>query len=169
MEYYLGEIRTFAGNYAPNGWVPCDGRLLPIADNEALYQLLGTTYGGNGIENFGIPNLLGRVPVGAGTLYGSIYSLGMQAGTENVTLLVQNLPSHTHYAQANNNTGTTSSPTSAVWAASMQNIYSSTTNNEALNPASIGLTGRNQPHNNMMPYTALTFFIAIEGIFPSST
>ena len=169
MEFYLGEIRTFAGNYAPDGWVPCDGRLLPIANNEALYQLLGTTYGGNGIENFGIPNLLGRVPVGAGTLYGDTYSMGMQAGTENVTLLVNNLPSHTHFALASNNMGTTSTPTSSVWAASMQNIYSSRTNNEALNPASIGFTGGNQPHNNMMPYMALTFFIAIVGIFPSST
>jgi len=165
-ECYLGEIRIFAGNYAPVGWEMCNGQLLSVSQYQALFTLLGTTYGGNGTTTFGLPDLRGRVPIHKG----NGYTQGMAAGTEEVTLLSSQLPSHTHIPAAQSAVGSADTPNGAVWAASSTNSNIYTNNTAALEPmapTSIMPFGGSQPHENMMPYMALSFIIAVVGIFPT--
>jgi microcystin-dependent protein len=160
---YVGEIRIFAGNFAPEGWLTCDGTLLPISEFETLFQLIGTTYGGDGQTTFALPDLRSRVPLHQG----SGLVLGQLAGEENVTLNVNQIPAHSHPAAANSGAGSQSSPSGGVWAASSANQYSSTAPAVAMSASAIRQAGGSQPHDNMPPYAVLTFIIATTGIFPS--
>jgi microcystin-dependent protein len=172
-EPFLGEIRMFAGNFAPKGWEFCNGQLLSIAQNSALFSLLGTAYGGNGQTTFGLPNLQGRVPMHWGSGQGlTPRTLGEMSGSEHVTLLSNQMPAHTHQIAANNGQGDTFSPEGAVNAAAVDatqqplNIYSSSANG-TMAAQSIKAAGGSQPHDNMQPYQCVSFIIALEGIYPS--
>ena len=166
---YVGEIRMFAGNFAPAGWMFCAGQLLPISENDTLFQLIGTTYGGDGQTTFAVPNLQSRIPIHAGTSAGITYNLGEAAGAETVTLTVPQIPSHSHVPQGQPGNGS-STPAGSVWAASStQNIYTDAAPGVNMNAAAIGLTGGSQPHDNMVPYLAINFIISLFGIFPAPT
>lgn len=162
---YLGEIKMFAGTFAINGWAFCDGSLLPISQYDALFSLLGTTYGGDGQQTFALPDLRGRAPVHAS----SSMPQGLVTGTESVTLTQAQLPGHGHTI-ATAAGGTVANPTGAFLAGtgSGNELYVPTnTAPAALVGSEIGAAGGNQPHDNMMPFTAVTFLIALEGIYPS--
>jgi microcystin-dependent protein len=162
---YLGEIKLFGGNFAPLGWAACDGRLLSIAENDALFALIGTTYGGDGQVTFGLPDLRGRVPMHQGTLAGgSAYFIGQMSGVESVTLITGNLPVHTHPFACSNVGGTTNDPTNGYLAAAatFQPYSSGTTPDTNLVPAAVGMMGGNQPHDNMVPFQAVQFIIALQ-------
>jgi len=163
MEPYVGEIRMFGGNFAPVGWAICNGALIAISENEALFNLIGTTYGGDGVNTFALPDLRGRVPVHQGVGFAP----GQSGGSETVTLTVSQLPAHTHVPQANSNPGTNASPSSNVWASSSLNQYSSNAPGAPMDPAALGSTGGSQPHENMMPFVAINFIISLFGIFPT--
>lgn len=161
---YIGEIRMFGGNFAPNGWLFCDGSLLAISDYDTLFNLIGTTYGGDGQTNFAIPNLASRVPVhtGAG------YPLNQSGGAESVTLTSQQLPTHTHVPLAANAPGTFTSPNAAFWASWGDGQYSTAAAPiVAMSSAALLPAGGSQPHNNMPPYLAINFIISLFGIYPS--
>lgn len=160
---YLGEIRIFGGNFAPAHWSFCDGSLLSISQNEALYTLLGTTYGGDGITTFALPDLRGRVPVHPNPTIPQ----GSKAGTESVTLLQSQLPAHTHTASATNTTGDLSSPQQAIWSASSLQNYANNGTLVSMHPQSLSIAGNNLPHDNMMPSLAISFIIALAGVYPS--
>lgn len=165
---YIGEIRMFGGNFAPAGWALCDGQLLPISQNNALFNLIGTTYGGDGQTTFGLPDLRGRMPIHQGTnSSGNSYVIGQSGGAEQVTLTVLQIPTHSHPAAAQSGNGTQAVPDNGVWAQSSLNQYSANNANSNMNPASIGPTGGSQPHENRMPYLAVNFIISLFGIFPS--
>lgn len=165
---FLGEIRMFGGNFAPNGFAFCDGRILAIAQNDALFALIGTTYGGDGVTTFGLPDLRGRIPVHAGQGPGlSSYVLGQSGGSETVTLITQQLPNHAHAAQAQSAAGNQAAPGGGVWAASGQNQFSSNAPSAGMSTAAIGSAGGSQPHDNMAPFQVVNFIIALEGVFPS--
>ena len=161
-EPFLAEIRIFPYNFAPRGWGFCNGQLLPIAQNTALFSLVGTTYGGNGVTTFGLPNLQGRVPVGFGQGPGlRDYDLGETGGSETVTLTSQNLPMHTHTLMAASDPPTESTPSDTrVLAGST--IYAPAANLVPMAQAG----GAGQPHQNMQPFLTLHFCIALQGIFP---
>jgi microcystin-dependent protein len=173
-QQYLGEIRIFGFGFAPRGWALCSGQLLSIQQNTALFSLLGTDYGGNGTQTFGLPDLRGRVPINQGQGPGlSPYILGEQAGTENTTLLINNMPQHNHPAHCNNANGISASPANNFWAegndgGSANNSlgYSGTTNT-SMNPNAIGVAGGSQPFSILQPYLAINFCIALVGIFPT--
>ena len=164
---YLGEIRIFAGNFAPVGWAFCAGQVMSIAENDALFALIGTTYGGDGQTTFNLPDLRGRIPIHQGTGHGSNFVLGQLAGSETVTLSLSQLPAHNHPAQATAASGSKSTPGGNVWAGSTLNSYSTGAPKAQMNPHAIGNTGNGQPHDNLMPYLAVNFIIALEGVFPS--
>ncbi len=166
---YVGEIRMFAGNFAPNGWEFCDGRPLPIAENETLFQLIGTTYGGDGQETFRLPDLRSRVPIHMGAVAGQpTYIIGNAGGAESVTLDAQKIPSHTHPLLATSSAGTANSPTGRVTAAPPTiDLYIEDMPSANAAAQAIGSAGGSQPHENMQPYLAVTFIIALEGIFPT--
>lgn len=165
---FIGEIRMFGGNFAPRGWMFCNGQLLSIAQNTALFSLLGTTYGGNGQTTFALPDLRGRVPVHFGQGPGlTNRSLGETAGVETVTLTTSTLPSHSHTPNASAAAGTQASPTGGFWAAAGQLRYSAGAPSVAFHAGAAALSGGGQPHENMVPYTAVSFIMAVEGIFPS--
>jgi microcystin-dependent protein len=164
---YVGEIRQFAGNFAPSGWSFCNGALLSIAEYETLFVLIGTTYGGDGQSNFALPGLQGRVPIHMGTGPGGTYVLGQNGGSESVTLITPQLPSHTHIASANVATGTIDNPANNFWAASISGAYIPAPGNLLLNASAVSLMGGNQPHENMIPFTAVNYIISLYGIFPS--
>jgi microcystin-dependent protein len=165
---FLGEIRLFGGNFAPLGYAFCSGQILSISQNDALFALIGTTYGGDGQTTFALPDLRGRIPVHVGQGPGlSSYVLGQSGGAETVTLTTQQLPAHTHAAQAQSAAGNQAAPGGGVWAASGQNQFSSNAPNAAMSNAAIGSAGGSQPHDNAMPYQVISFIIALEGIFPS--
>ena len=171
---YVGEIRMFAGNFAPNGWMFCQGQTLPISENDVLFQLIGTTYGGDGQETFNLPNLASRVPIHSGTgPDGTTYQIGEMAGTETVTLTVQQIPGHNHPALATNSQGTSQSPAGAVLATpttSQPNVVMYGTDSvAAMNNAAIGPQGGGQPHENTQPFLCIDFIISLFGIFPSQT
>ena len=162
---FLGEIRIFPYNFAPRGWALCNGQILSIAQNTALFSLLGTTYGGNGQTTFALPDLRGRVPNSSGQGPGlSSYSLGQVGGTEAVTLTQQELPSHNHAVNSTNADATSSRP-GGNFPAAGGGYNSAPSNNMA--PAMIANAGGNQPHNNVQPYLTLNYCIALEGIYPS--
>jgi microcystin-dependent protein len=149
-------------NFPPKGWALCNGQLLPINQNQALFALLGTTYGGNGQTNFALPNLRGRVPIH----FGNGHGLGEAAGSTSVTVNIQQLPTHLHALQAINANATTNECSNGFLAQS-SNLYHSPSALTTLNPGSVSSVGGSQPHNNMMPYLVLNFIIALQGIFPS--
>lgn len=166
-EPFLAEIRIFPFGKVPRGWAACNGQLLPINQNQALFALLGTTYGGDGRVTFGLPNLQGRVAVGAGQGPGlPAVTLGQSQGEENHTLTVNELPMHVHIATANSDTATAVSPAGAVWANSAALPYSSA-GGSTMNAAAVTAAGGSQPHANMQPYQVLNYCIATQGIFPS--
>jgi len=164
----------FGGNFAPAGWAFCDGQLMPISENDALFTLIGTTYGGDGQETFAVPDLQGRIPMHAGTGPGGItYQLGEKAGSEAVTLTVNQIPGHSHVPVASTNPGTVSSPSGAIFSAcgTGEQIYSTPPNPPAstMNPQGILPTGGSQPHENLAPYLCINFILSLFGVFPSQT
>lgn len=170
---FIGEIRPFAFDFAPVGWAICQGQILPIAQNTALFALLGTTYGGNGQTTFALPHLAGRAPVGEGQGPGlSSYQLGEQSGTETVTLVSNQMPSHTHFAAASTSAGnrrdpfSISPPAGNRWAASGHDQYAASGNGTPMHPQLVGLSGGNQPHDNRSPYLTIVYCICLEGVFP---
>jgi len=164
----LGEIRTFAFGFVPSGWAACDGQVLPINQNQALFALLGTTYGGDGRTTFALPDLRGRVAVGEGAAAtGSVFALGEGGGEEVHRLTAAELPSHRHQAHAKATAGTRANPTNAVWAASAKRYAPSGT--AAMSPDAIGSAGEDHAHNTMQPYLPLNVCIAVFGEFPSHT
>ncbi len=172
-DQFVSEIRIFAGNFAPTGWALCNGQLLPISQNTALFSLLGTTYGGDGKSTFALPNLQGSTPIGAGQGPGlSLRDLGEVGGEPAVTLLNSEMPAHSHTAQAST-AGGVNSPTGAAWGESKLgktalNVYAASgANNVSMSPQALSVAGAGLPHNNMPPYLCLTFIIALQGIFPS--
>jgi microcystin-dependent protein len=177
---YVGEIRIFAFNYAPSGWLPCAGQLLNISQYQALFALIGTYYGGNGVTNFALPNLQSRVPLGYTTSTPpsglSTYALGATAGAENITLTTAQAPLHTHAVNAVSGAASGASEPSAAFPATnlcsligkgqTLTTYSSGPANNTMNPGMVAAAGGNQPHSNLQPYIAVNFCIAIQGIFP---
>ena len=168
-EPFLSEIKIVSFNFPPKGWALCNGQLLPINQNQALFALLGTTYGGNGQTNFALPNLRGQVPIHMG----NGHTLGEAAGTPAVTINMQTMPQHLHFLQASTqqaNQATLVTPpanTPNILAAVQGNQYAPPANLTTLTPDSVSNVGGSQPHNNMMPYLVLNFIIALQGIFPS--
>lgn len=163
---YVGEIRLFAGTFAPVGWAMCDGSLQAISENETLFQLIGTTYGGDGQSTFALPDLRGRVPIHQG----SGFAIGQLAGTEQVTLTSQQMPTHNHTLVASANIASQQSPSGNVLAQStVAQMYIQDVADTPLSANSITPAGGNQPHENMQPYLCLTFIISLFGIFPSQT
>jgi microcystin-dependent protein len=163
---YVGEIRMFAGNFAPAGWMFCDGQLLPISENETLFQLIGTTYGGDGQSTFALPDLRGRVPVHQGN--GLI--LAESGGVEEVTLTVSQIPAHSHPQLASASPGSANNPGGNVTGESAAvKVYVSEAPTASLNAAAVATVGGNQPHTNFQPYLCVDFIISLFGIFPSAT
>ena len=170
VETFLGEIRMFAGNFAPTGWAFCQGQLLPIAQNTALFSLLGTTYGGNGTTTFALPDLRGRVPVGFGQGPGlSNKDLGQQFGTETVTLTTAQMPAHSHTVNAVTTEGNQNLPTNSLPAntKALDKEYSDAASNTTMKSGMIGITGSSQPVNISQPSLGVNFIIALQGIYPS--
>ncbi|WP_347986746.1 tail fiber protein [Methylomonas sp. AM2-LC] len=167
---FLGEIRIFSGNFAPVGWFLCDGTILPISQYTALFAIIGTTYGGNGVSNFALPDLRGRFPIGQGSGPGlSPVIWGESSGQESVTLLANQMPSHNHQLTASSSAGTTDNPLNAILAnGSGSSIYATgSAPNETLAPTTITNAGGNTPIPIRNPHLGITFIIAYTGIFPS--
>lgn len=163
---YVGEIRMFAGNFAPAGWMFCEGQLLPISENETLFQLIGTTYGGDGESTFALPDLRGRLPVHMG----SGFILAETGGVEEITLTVAQIPAHSHPLLASTSPGTLATPVGNVLAESVSiNPYIQDSTNSNMGIASISAVGGSQPHTNFQPYLCVDFIISLFGIFPSPT
>jgi microcystin-dependent protein len=170
-EPYVGEIRMFGGNFAPAGWMFCAGQLLPISEYETLFQLIGTTYGGDGQTTFALPNLQSRIPVHMGQGPGLLnYSLAEQGGVEEVTLTQNQMPAHTHPPVASN-AGGSDSPAGNYWGNStLGKPYTAPPPTSPMNPATIGPpVGGSQPHDNMLPFLCVTYIISLFGLFPSQT
>jgi microcystin-dependent protein len=166
---YVGEIRMFGGNFPPAGWAFCNGQLIPISENDTLFNLIGTTYGGDGQETFGLPNLQSRVPIhmGQGPGISQSYQLGESGGTESVTLTSQSTPIHSHPALCNSAAGNVD-PNGSVWAASDANQYSVNTGPDTtMANMQTTITGGSQPHSNMIPYLVISYIISLFGIYPS--
>jgi len=161
-EPFLSEIRIMSFVFAPKGWALCNGQLLPINQNQALFSLLGTTFGGDGRVNFALPDLRGRTPIHVG----SGHTLGEKGGEQAHTLSIAELPTHTHVLQAVNQNAATNDPTGAAFANAAA-IYHAPTSLTSLNPATVGNVGGSQAHLNMQPFLTLSFCIALQGIFPS--
>lgn len=172
---YVGEIRLFGGNFAPVGWAFCNGALVAISENPTLFQLIGTTYGGDGQTTFALPNLQSRVPVHQGTGPGGTYTMGQAGGVETVSLTTAQMPLHTHPLAAANTSPTTapSSGTILGLATANQtgaiNVYGPPPTSTSLNPATIQNSVGSQPHSNMQPFQVLNFIIALYGIYPPQT
>lgn len=169
-EPFVGEIRMFAGNFAPRGWAFCDGQLLAVSQNDALFSLLGTIYGGDGRTTFGLPDLRGRIPIHAGSGPGlSPRRLGAKLGTEKETLTVNQLPSHTHPLSASNDVAnqTTAGGDRVTGQTGTFDLYQSSNAVAPMNAAAIGSVGGSQAHTNLMPYLCVHFIIALVGIYPS--
>jgi microcystin-dependent protein len=163
---YVGEIRMFAGNFAPAGWMFCEGQLLPISENETLFQLIGTTYGGDGESTFALPDLRGRIPLHQGISF----ALAETGGAEEVTLTASQIPSHTHPMLATTSIANDASPGNNLLAQSNTfDPYQSTEGGSAMTAQSIGPVGGSQPHTNFQPYLCVDFIISLFGIFPSPT
>jgi microcystin-dependent protein len=169
---YVGEIRMFAGNFPPSGWQFCEGQSLPIAENDVLFQLIGTTYGGDGESTFNLPNLASRVPLHMGTgPDGTTYQIGELAGTEQETLTVQQIPNHTHPLTASTAPGTQANPGGTVLAQTPASItpYIEDTPSVSMAAGAIGGAGGSQPHENTQPFLCINFIISLFGIYPSPT
>lgn len=167
MEPFIGQIILFAGNFAPRGWTLCDGQLLAISQHQALFSIIGTTYGGDGKTTFALPDLRSRVPIQPGQGPGlSHYQLGERTGSESVTLTTTQIPSHTHQLRASDQ-DPSGRPDPRNNSLALADIYASADAGDAMSPTSIANTGGNQPHTNVQPVLALNFIIAMVGIFPS--
>jgi microcystin-dependent protein len=167
---YVGEIRMFGGNFAPVGWAFCNGATMPISENDALFNLIGTTYGGDGQVTFNLPNLQSRLPMHQGTGPGlSPRTIGEAGGVETVTLTTQQIPTHSHAPLSISGNGNQTTPQNGVWAGVATSIYTSNAPNTAFNNTLGGSAGGSQPHDNMMPYLAINFIISLFGIYPSPT
>lgn len=164
---FIGEIRMFAGNFAPVGWAFCNGALIPISENDALFNLIGTTYGGDGQNTFALPNLQSRVPVHVGPGF----ALGQAAGAESVTLTTSQIPAHSHVPLCNSNAGTASGPGGNLWAVPNPSvsIYNTVAPTLAMDPAAVSSSGGSQPHDNMVPFLVVNFIISLFGVFPSQS
>ncbi len=161
---FIGEIRMFAGNFAPAGWAFCNGALIPISENDALFNLIGTTYGGDGQSTFALPNLQSAVPVHVGPGF----ALGQSGGAESVTLTTSQIPAHSHVPLCNSSPGNQQGPGNGFWAQPTSGtMYSSAAPSLTLDPAAVGSTGGSQPHDNMIPFLVINFIISLFGVFPS--
>jgi microcystin-dependent protein len=171
-DQFVAEIRIFPFYFAPTGWAMCNGQILPISQNTALFSLLGTMYGGDGKSNFALPNLQGAAALNAGWGPGlSGYTLGQSGGSENVTLLVSEMPSHTHTVAGKTGAGNAADPTDMVWANPAgrpvpDSFVNGNSSQVVMSASALSVAGGSQPHNNMMPYLALNFCIALQGIYP---
>lgn len=164
-DQYIGEIRMFAGNYEPEGWALCDGRLLNISQNEALFSLIGTIYGGDGQTTFGVPDLRGRVPVSQGSAKsGATYTIAQKAGVEAVNLTQAQLPAHTHSANANQLAGEVASAQNTFWASGLP--YSNQAPNATMDEGIVWPVGGQDAHDNVMPFAVVNFIIALQGNYP---
>lgn len=169
---YVGEIRIFAGNFAPVGWAFCDGSLLPISQYTVLFQLIGTTYGGDGVNTFALPDLRSRVPIHQGTSnFGVPFALGQNGGEETVTLTSSQIPAHSHPPTAAlNATGNpVNSPAGSVWSGWTGGQFDTAAPSVNMNAAAAAISGGSQPHDNMVPFLAVNFIISFFGIFPTPT
>ena len=168
-EPFVGEIRMFAGNFAPRSWAFCDGQLLAVSQNDALFSLLGTVYGGDGRTTFGLPDMRGRLSVHAGQGPGlSLRRLGAKAGQERVTLTTNEIPSHSHAYQGSTDAGNSNTPEGNVLAGRASDAtYIETPASTSMSPSAVANTGGSQPHTNMMPYLCVNYIIALFGIYPS--
>jgi microcystin-dependent protein len=176
QDNFIGEIRIFAGNFAPKGWAFCDGQIMPISQNTALFSLLGTMYGGDGKSTFALPNLNGKVPIGMGQGSGlSYYDEGQEGGQDNVTLMSSEMPAHAHTVTAGtvaipgySGTGNTDSPENSYPANSTKSYSATTSGNmsSTANAVQLSVAGGNQPHNNLQPYLVVRYIIALQGIYP---
>ena len=164
-DFYMGQVMLAPFGFAPRNWAQCDGAILSISQNQALFSLLGVAYGGNGTSTFQLPDLRGRTPYGIGNEYG----LGELGGVEAVTLLSSQMPSHTHTAGYSTNSGDTRNPTNAFYGnTGTSSTYAPATGAQVpLNQTTVGATGQNQPHSNLQPFSVLNFCIALNGIYPS--
>ena len=162
---YVGEIRMFAGNFAPAGWMFCEGQLLPISENETLFQLIGTTYGGDGQSTFALPDLRGRIPIHQG----NGFILAETGGAEEITLTVPQIPAHSHPLLASTALATQEGPGANLTGQSEVAIYGQTSPFGAMNPQVISPVGGSQPHTNFQPYLCVDFIISLFGLFPSPT
>lgn len=168
---YVGEIRLFPGNFAPAGWAICNGALLPISENETLFNLIGITYGGDGQSTFALPDLQSRAPIHQGTTNGTTYVIGQTGGVENVTLTVNQIPAHTHVPQAAiGATGNpANSPAGNIWSGWTGGQFTAQAPAVNMNAAAIGADGGSQPHDNMVPFLTINYIISLFGVFPSQT
>jgi microcystin-dependent protein len=171
MDPFVAEIRIFGFNFAPKGWAFCDGQILPLSQNTALFSLLGTTYGGDGRSNFALPDLRGRSPMFYGQGAGlSLHDIGETGGDEAVTLLESEIPSHSHNVMASTQLATENKPGSQNWAMGDGiNLYAAASSLVAMSNQTPSLSGGGQPHNNMQPYLTLEFCIALQGVYPPRT
>lgn len=167
-EPFVGEIRMFAGNFAPRGWAFCDGQLLSVSQNDALFSLMGTIYGGDGRTTYGLPDMRGRIPLHAGSGPGlTPRRLGAKFGTENETLTVNQLPSHSHNWQASTDAANTRDTAGNVLAQSIPDIYNTRRSPINLNTSSVSNVGGSRSHTNLMPFLCINFIVALFGIYPS--
>jgi microcystin-dependent protein len=164
-EPFLSEIRIMSFNYPPKGWATCNGQFLPINQNQALFSLLGTTYGGNGQTTFALPDLRDRTPIH----FGQGFTLGEKGGEPAHTLIMGEMPAHNHFVNASSTTATDNIPTNSLMLAvsTPQSIYTAATNFQTMNAAAVSNVGGSQAHNNLQPFLVLNFCIALQGIFPS--
>ncbi len=172
MDPFVAEIRMFPFNFAPTGWAFCDGQLLPLSQNTALFSLLGTTYGGNGKSNFALPDLQGRAPMHPGQGPGlSLHDLGESGGSETVSLLESEIPAHNHIVGVNvaNGPAELSAPAEATLSITNRSIYAAPPVQSFMSPSALAPSGGDQPHNNMQPYLTVNFCIALQGVFPPRT
>jgi microcystin-dependent protein len=164
---YVGEIRIFAGNFAPAGWMFCEGQLLPISENDVLFALIGTTYGGDGQSTFALPDLRGRIPLHQG----NSFTLAETGGAETITLTVPQIPAHSHAALATLNPATDTNPQNNILSKTLVNVsaYGQDAPLTPLNPSTISSVGGSQPHTNFQPYLCVNFILSLFGLFPSQT
>ena len=169
-EPYIGEVRMVGFNFAPQGWAFCNGQTIPISENDALFTLIGTTYGGDGQETFALPNLQSRFPIHAGQGPGlTNRTLGEASGTESVTLTVQQMPTHNHQLLGSGNSATEETPQGNVTGQPVTNIYGNLPPFQEMDPNVVGPAGGSQPHENVHPFQVINFIIALEGVFPPQT
>jgi microcystin-dependent protein len=166
---YVGEIRMVGFNFEPNGWAFCNGQVLAISQYETLYNLIGTTYGGDGVETFNLPDLQGRFPFHQGNNQGNNMVIGQVSGTETVTLSTSQIAAHTHPLAASSAGGTQPSPAGGFWAASPLEEFSKETPSGSMDPSTILATGGSQPHDNIPPFLVINFVISLFGIYPSES
>ena len=167
---YVGEIRMFAGNFAPAGWMFCSGQLIPISENDTLFNLIGTTYGGDGQNTFALPDLQSRIPIHMGTgSSGTNYTMGQNGGVESVTLTTQQIPSHTHPFIVSGDSGSQSNPGGAVPATGVTIYRAAQPANVPMNANAVTQAGGNQPHDNMQPFLCINYIISLYGVYPSPT